>query len=71
MGENLQIWLYPLWLCFEKCPIMAICTMATFFKILAIMDLQFMTKKKTYALSPKGIEYPPKEIENILKGFLF
>ena len=52
MGENLQIWLYPLWLCFEKCPIMAIFTMATFFKILAIMDLQFMAKKKTYA--PKG-----------------
>ena len=30
---------------------MAICTMANFFKILAIMNLQIMAKKKTYALT--------------------
>ena len=35
---------------------MAICTMANFFKILAIMDLQIMTKKKTYAPPPRTNE---------------
>ena len=33
---------------FEKRSIMAICTMANFFKILAIMDLQFMAKKNLW-----------------------
>ena len=34
---------------------MAICTMANFFKILAIIDLQIMEKKKNYAPGAKDI----------------
>ena len=40
--EKYELWQYTLWLTFAKSKIMAICTMANFLKIIAIMVSQIM-----------------------------
>ena len=54
MAKIWKIWQYHYGYIFEKSQIMAICAMANFFKILAIMDFQIMAKKNLYPTPKKG-----------------